>query len=228
MEQRYTETVSKLHLHILHLEWSHLSLNTILGSSWGRCQEEMSWFISLETTISITKQKSVKKNLAGDVKSKYGGNQACESKCQFLSFISNFVIRCLIADVALISSMLLWTQYIHLERSCTIKISGKKLIILRSNKENDFLKLLQDLRRKMIFLNQVYTYFLIKSAQYIRKCFIWIQSQTCSNNHLFKTTTCIRQPVLSPPKQIPIQSFLHLSNVTSNHFFCLPNEKKPV
>ena len=31
-------------------------------------------------------------------------------------------------------------------------------------------------------------------------------SQTCSNDHLSKTTTCLRQPMLSHPKQIPIQS----------------------
>ena len=33
-------------------------------------------------------------------------------------------------------------------------------------------------------------------------------SQTCSNDHLFKITTLLRRPVLSPPKQIPIQSLL--------------------
>ena len=34
-------------------------------------------------------------------------------------------------------------------------------------------------------------------------------SQTCSNNHLYKTTTRLRQPMLSSPKQIPIQSLLY-------------------
>ena len=34
-------------------------------------------------------------------------------------------------------------------------------------------------------------------------------SQTCSSNHLYKTTTRLRQPMLSLPKQIPIQLLLH-------------------
>ena len=34
---------------------------------------------------------------------------------------------------------------------------------------------------------------------------MFIYSQTCSNNHPYKTTTCLRQPTLSPPKQIPIK-----------------------
>ena len=31
-------------------------------------------------------------------------------------------------------------------------------------------------------------------------------SQTCSKYQLYKTTTSLRRPMLSPPKQIPIQS----------------------
>ena len=34
-------------------------------------------------------------------------------------------------------------------------------------------------------------------------------SQTCSNNHLYQMTTRLSQPILSPPKQITIQSLLH-------------------
>ena len=34
-------------------------------------------------------------------------------------------------------------------------------------------------------------------------------TQTCSNNHLYKMTTCLRQPMLSPPKPIPIQSLMN-------------------
>ena len=33
-------------------------------------------------------------------------------------------------------------------------------------------------------------------------------AKTCSNDHLYKTTTRLRRPVLSPPKQIPTQSLL--------------------
>ena len=52
------------------------------------------------------------------------------------------------------------------------------------------------------------------------------------NNYLFKMTTRLRQPVLSPPKPIPIQSLLykttdHLYNATRDHFF-VPQMKKPV
>ena len=34
-------------------------------------------------------------------------------------------------------------------------------------------------------------------------------SQTCSNDHLYKMTTHQRRPMLSPPKQILIQSLLY-------------------
>ena len=34
-------------------------------------------------------------------------------------------------------------------------------------------------------------------------------SQTCSNDHLYKMTTCLRQPMLSLPKPIPIQLLLY-------------------
>ena len=39
--------------------------------------------------------------------------------------------------------------------------------------------------------------------------FSLLYSQTCSNDHLHNATTCLRQPMLSPPKQIPIQSILY-------------------
>ena len=34
-------------------------------------------------------------------------------------------------------------------------------------------------------------------------------SQTCSNDHIYKTTTRLRRPMLNPPWQIPIQSLLY-------------------
>ena len=41
----------------------------------------------------------------------------------------------------------------------------------------------------------------------------WIKlkhySQTCSNDHLCKTTSRLRRPILSPPKQILVQSLLY-------------------
>ena len=54
-------------------------------------------------------------------------------------------------------------------------------------------------------------------------------SQTCSNDHLRKTTTCLRRPMPSPRKPIPIQLLLYddlLSNATRDHFFCPPKERK--
>ena len=39
--------------------------------------------------------------------------------------------------------------------------------------------------------------------------YIGVYSQTCSNDHLYKTTIRLRRPVLSPSKQIPIQSLLY-------------------
>ena len=38
-------------------------------------------------------------------------------------------------------------------------------------------------------------------------------SQTCSNNHLYTMTTCLRRPMLSLPKPIPIQSLLYKTTI---------------
>ena len=38
---------------------------------------------------------------------------------------------------------------------------------------------------------------------------VWSYSQTCSNEHHYKITFHLRQPMLSPPKWIPIQLLLH-------------------
>ena len=45
---------------------------------------------------------------------------------------------------------------------------------------------------------------------------IFIYSQTHSNDHLYKTVICLRQPMLSPPKQIPMQLLLYSSKVDSS------------
>ena len=59
-----------------------------------------------------------------------------------------------------------------------------------------------------------------------------IYSQTYSNDHLYKMSTRLRLPVLSPHKQIPIQSLLHKMTTCltrpATTYFCLPNKKKPV
>ena len=46
----------------------------------------------------------------------------------------------------------------------------------------------------------------LKSKHLCKHC---IYSQTCSNDHLYKMTTCLRRQMLSLPKQIPIQSLLY-------------------
>ena len=55
-----------------------------------------------------------------------------------------------------------------------------------------------------------------------------LYSQTCSNNHLYKTTTRLRQPVLSPPQQISIELLLYNTTTCLKQpatTFCLPSEK---
>ena len=56
-----------------------------------------------------------------------------------------------------------------------------------------------------------------------------LHSQTCSTDNLYKMTTHLRQPMLSPTKQIPIQSLPHkmttcLTQLASN--FLSPKWKK--
>ena len=61
---------------------------------------------------------------------------------------------------------------------------------------------------------------------------LYFYSQTCLNNYLHKTTTRLRRPVLSPPKQIPIQSLLYKTTTgltqPATTFFLSPKWKKPV
>ena len=55
-----------------------------------------------------------------------------------------------------------------------------------------------------------------------------IQSKTCSNHHLYKTTTCLRSLMLSLPKQNPIQLLLYKMTTCLTQpvtTFCLPNER---
>ena len=55
---------------------------------------------------------------------------------------------------------------------------------------------------------KIWTHFSIRQTK-----LLWIKlkhySQTCSNDHLSKTTTRLRRPILSPPKQILVQSLLY-------------------
>ena len=52
---------------------------------------------------------------------------------------------------------------------------------------------------------------------------IWTQLTYSITVKPVQMTTSAKLPMLSPPKQIPVQSLL--SNTNSNHFFRLPNEK---
>ena len=59
---------------------------------------------------------------------------------------------------------------------------------------------------KMIFWKKMILNCCIQSALGI---LAWCYSQTCSNNHLYKTTTRLRRPLLSQPKQILMQLLLY-------------------
>ena len=65
-----------------------------------------------------------------------------------------------------------------------------------------------------------------------KRTYVRTYRQTCSHNNLFKTATCLKWAILSPPKQIPIQWFLYKTATCltrpATTIFCLPNGKKPV
>ena len=57
----------------------------------------------------------------------------------------------------------------------------------------------------------------------------WIYSQTCLYDQLYKTTTRLRRPMLSPPKPIPKQSLLHKTTTCLTRpatTFLVPKMKK--
>ena len=56
----------------------------------------------------------------------------------------------------------------------------------------------------------LWNYWLNTPLEYQKLCNLRTSkyNQTCSNNPLYKTATCLRRLTLSPPKQIPIQSLL--------------------
>ena len=81
-------------------------------------------------------------------------------------------------------------------------------------------------------------YFFLNNKQQI---LLWITSffvtmvkvtyrQTCLYDHLFKTTTHLRPPMLCSSKPIPIQLLLYKTTTCLTQpvttFFCTPNEKK--
>ena len=54
-------------------------------------------------------------------------------------------------------------------------------------------------------------------------------TQTCSNDHLHKVTTCLRRPMLSPAKPIPIQLLLYKTTLCLKRpgtTFFVPQMKK--
>ena len=60
----------------------------------------------------------------------------------------------------------------------------------------------------LLHCRNVYYYLYHVSFLFISK-----YSQTCSNDHLYKTTTRLRRPILSVLKQVPIQSPLHKTTI---------------
>ena len=78
-----------------------------------------------------------------------------------------------------------------------------------------FLLLLSIFYQKIIivrlYLGWQRTLVFISNFKYFWQNDSWFEwySQTSSNDHLCKTTTRLRRPMLSPPKQIPIQLLLY-------------------
>ena len=56
-----------------------------------------------------------------------------------------------------------------------------------------------------------------------------VERYNCSNDHLYKTTTRLRRPMLGPPNQIPIQPLMYKTTTCltrpTTSFFCFTNEK---
>ena len=77
------------------------------------------------------------------------------------------------------------------------------------------------------------TWFLLQKTLFtncFKSCRTTSYSQTCSNDHLYLTTTRLRGSTLSPTKPILIQLFLHEMSTCLkrpvNTFFCPSNEKR--
>ena len=77
---------------------------------------------------------------------------------------------------------------------------------------------------------KIWTHFAIRQLK-----LFWINleyyNQTCSNDHLCKTTTRLGQPMLNPPKQIPIQMLLCKKTTCLTRpvtTFWVPNEKTEI
>ena len=75
---------------------------------------------------------------------------------------------------------------------------------------------------------KIWTHFSIRQSK-----LFWINlkyyNKTCSDDQLCKTTTHLRQPMLNPPKQIPLQSLLCKTTTCLTWpatTFWVPNEKK--
>ena len=102
------------------------------------------------------------------------------------------------------------------------KISLKfRIVNLCNGGTKDFVELWEIIHLK------IWTHFSIRQTK-----LFWINlehySQTCSNDHLCRATTCLRWPMLSPPKQIPIQSLLCKTTTCLTRpatTFSLPNKK---
>ena len=97
-----------------------------------------------------------------------------------------------------------------------------RMVNLCNGETKDFVELWEIIHLK------IWTHFSIRQTK-----LFWINlkhySQSCSNDHLCKTTTRLRRPMLNPPKQIPVQSLLYKTTTCLTRpgttFFCLPNKK---
>ena len=89
---------------------------------------------------------------------------------------------------------ILWCHIFKQLLFCFILLPFVHLLVPKKNKTCD-------INKQKLFI-QV---FLLKFLFSWSRIFL-SYSQTCSNDHPYKMITHLRQPVLSPPKQIPIQS----------------------
>ena len=106
-----------------------------------------------------------------------------------------------------------WTQVLHRFKSCSQRVGdswwwGSLTMVLAGNKA------------KCLSLMNPTT----KTIHHHHH-----HSQTCLYNHLYKITSCLRRPMLSPPKPIPIQLLLYKTTTCltqSATTFFVPQMKK--
>ena len=80
-----------------------------------------------------------------------------------------------------------------------------RMVNLCNGGTKDFVELWEIIHLK------IWTHFFIRQMKLFQINLINLKhySQTCSDEHLCKTTTCLRRPILSPPQRILVQLLLY-------------------